>query len=325
MPNISVSVIIPVFNGELLIRRCLESVFNQNRSLTLDVIVIDDGSTDNSVDLVIGLNYPIRLFRQTNMGPATARNKGIEEAKGKYIAFLDADDYWLPDFLQMTVCFLEKNQSAVAVNVAQLIKAKGKPEEVSPQIISSESKNYTRALLLPNFFDFWATHNHVCTGSVLLRSEVVRLSGGLRPELRITEDLEFWLYIATFGQWGFIPKVLFVGDGGIVTKKIGWIKKNKKRWASAPCIPTWEKRIVERIPKPLPYGYLYARGRIASILAYSMILSGRYQLARKTVLEYRKHFPENKLTSLLKSASFCTPCWYFICLLLRLRELFRIV
>lgn len=316
----SVSVIIPVFNGSLLINRCLDSIFRQTGGFTLEVIVINDGSTDDSPDLVLNYSHPVKLLQQTNLGPASARNKGIEDATGRYLAFLDADDYWEPCFLEETVRFLEEHSDAVAVSVGQLHKIPGKADTVVPEILRTNPQRLTNAILLPAFYEFWAVHNHVCTGSVLMRTNIIKQTGGQRLELRITEDLEFWAYLATFGCWGFIPKVLFVSDGGKVTRQTGWINKNIKRWATAPAVEEWEKRIVKRIGDPLPDGYLRARGRIAGNLAYSMILSSRDDLARQTIIRYRQSLQNNNLTLLLKMAASSGPLWKITCILIRFRE-----
>lgn len=315
-----ISAIIPVYNGSLLINRCLNSVFSQNGNHELEVIVIDDGSTDNSIEIVI--NYPkhIRLIKQENQGPAAARNRGIEVATGKYMAFLDADDYWEPGFLETTVRFMEDNPEVVAVSVGQLHKIPGKPDTFAPAILKANHKENNKSILLPNFIEFWAKHNHVCTGSVLMCTDIVKQTGGQRPDLKITEDLEFWAYLATFGKWGFIPKVLFVSDGGAVTQQTGWMEKNIKRWASAPTVEDWESRIIKRISHPLPVGYLSARGHIAGNLAYSMILSSRDKLARQTIRNYRQYLRKSKLNFLLKATSVAFPLWKVTCDFLRERE-----
>jgi glycosyltransferase involved in cell wall biosynthesis len=298
----------------------LESVFTQSGNFCLEVIVVDDGSSDFSLKIAKEYNHKIDLYSQTNQGPATARNRGIEAATGKYLAFLDADDYWLPDFLNETVTFLENNLEAVAVSVGQLHKIPGKPDTVAPAILKNNPDKYSKSVLLENFFEFWAEHNHVCTGSVLMRTETVKLTGGQRPELRITEDLEFWAYLATYGKWGFIPEVLFVSDGGIVTKKQGWVEKNTIRWNSAPSVEEWEKRITDRMNGLLSEGFKRARGRIAGNLAYSMILSSRFALARDTVRQYSKDLRKNKMNLLLIMASKNSLIWKAVCKLLRKRE-----
>lgn len=96
-----ISVVIPLYNGEAYIDRSIRSILAQT-TLPAEILVIDDGSTDGGAALVLEKNYPlVRLIRQKNGGVSAARNKGIDEAQGEYIAFLDADDEWLPMHLQI--------------------------------------------------------------------------------------------------------------------------------------------------------------------------------------------------------------------------------
>lgn len=323
MSLIKVSIIIPLYNGALLVTRCLDSVFNQKGGFDLEVIVIDDGSIDNSIEIVKQYPKPITLLQQSNSGPAAARNKGIKSATGKYLAFLDADDYWMPEFLQKTAAFLETHTKAIAVSVGQIHKIPRKPHTVAPKILEFEPKKFTDAILLDDFYSFWAEHNHVCTGSVLLRSDVAKQTGGQRTELRITEDLEFWAYLATFGKWGFIPKVLFVSDGGEVTRQQGWMEKNRKRWASAPNVEEWEKRIILRIPIESIDSFNKVKGKIARNLVYSMILSGRKKMARGTVQKYKAFFPLDKLSKVMKMTSTINLLWIIFGSIVNYREKHR--
>lgn len=231
------TVIIPVYNAALLIDRCLDSIFSQRGEYQIEVICVDDGSTDDSVERIRRRQETsIRLITQQNSGPASARNKGILAAEGRCIAFLDADDYWMPDFVEQTLGFLHAHRECIAVSVGQRhITMSG--ESVKPDGI----ENFDGSMVLSNFFEFWAKYNHICTGSIVIRTEVARRAGGQREDLRICEDLEYWALLATYGTMGFIPEVLFVSDGLKVTQKIGWVEKNKKRWASAPTVESWEK------------------------------------------------------------------------------------
>lgn len=318
MNRIDVSVIIPVYNASALLPRCLDSVFAQQKRIDIEVILIDDGSTDNSVALIKSRpENGIVLLSQTNAGPASARNKGIEAARGSYLAFLDADDYWLPGFLDRTVAFLDNNPEAIAVSVGQRHRTIS-GSHVLPQFL--EQTTEPEAVLLDDFFAFWSEHNHVCTGSVLMRTDVVRQTHGQRTELRICEDLEFWAFLATWGKWGFIPEILFVSDGGEVTRQIGWLEKNKKRWASAPTLEQWERRIVTRLPDTLSESYRKSCGRIARNLCYSILLSGRKDLARQQCLTHGAFFPAGRLTSLLRIAARNRLCWNLITTLLIQRE-----
>jgi glycosyltransferase involved in cell wall biosynthesis len=318
-----ISIITPIYNGALLIERCLDSVFTQYGNFNLDVIVIDDGSTDNSLEIVQQYPKPITILQQHNQGPAAARNVGIGAATGKYLAFLDADDYWEPGFLEQTVAFLETHKEAVAVSVGQVHKILGKSERVMPQLLSTANTISEEGMVLKDFYAFWASHNHVCTGSVLMRTDIVKQTGGQRPELRITEDFEFWTYLATFGKWGFIPKVLFVSDGGAVTKAQGWWTKNKKRWASAPTVAQWERRIVQRLPDTLQATFNAAKGRIAKNLAYAMIMSNRNVEALKIVRDYGKFFPKDKVSNILINSSKSSLLWIPVINLLYYREYLR--
>ena len=93
MNNPLVSCIVPVFNGERYIQQALESI-HQQTYLHLEIIVVDDGSTDNTKEVVKNLDFSVQYIGQANKGPAGARNHGISLAKGDFVAFLDSDDLW---------------------------------------------------------------------------------------------------------------------------------------------------------------------------------------------------------------------------------------
>ena len=97
--NPSVTVVIPCFNAAPFLRATLESALNQSHA-PLEILVIDDGSTDQSAAIATSYGPPVRVISQANQGESVARNRGIEEAKGSWIAFLDADDLWLPEKLE---------------------------------------------------------------------------------------------------------------------------------------------------------------------------------------------------------------------------------
>jgi glycosyltransferase involved in cell wall biosynthesis len=97
-----VAVIIPAFNSEATIKRAVDSALNQDYP-NMEIIVIDDGSTDNTQSIVQSYPEPVKCLHQENSGPDTARNLGINSTHAEYIAFLDADDEWLPARLSKTV------------------------------------------------------------------------------------------------------------------------------------------------------------------------------------------------------------------------------
>jgi len=323
MNNIDISVVIPVYNAEQLINRCLDSIFAQLGERNIEVILVDDGSSDGSVEQINKRREQnkIRLFRQKNSGPAKARNKGIKEAKGKYIAFIDADDYWLPGFIENTSHFLDEHPECIAVSVAQRhITIEGDNE--SPKNWQTLAPN--NGSVIEDFYSFWGNYNHICTGSILIRTDIVKNTGGLREDLRICEDLEFWALIATYGKIGYIPKLLFVSDGLRVTEKVGWVKKHLPRWTAAMSIEDWQMRIIQHCGTVLEdSGFIKARGRIARNLAYSILLSKRYQLAKDQIIKFGSFFPEDKMTKLLRFAVKNSINWLIISRILVYREYHR--
>lgn len=310
------SIIIPVYNAAPLLNRCLDSIFNQTTQYTYEVILVDDGSTDNSIEIIKSRNEKnITLYQQKNSGPSVARNKGIELAKGKFIAFLDADDYWLDGFIEKTLSFIESNCDLVAVSVAQRHTVYGKaPKETTFQNNITES-----TYILNSFFDFWVSNQHVCTGSLVIQSSVAKETKGMREDLRITEDLEYWFLISTYGKWGIIPEILFVSDGGDVTRKEGWLKKMQIRWNNAPSVEEWQKRLVGRIDIESK-SYKKAIGIIARNLCYCQLLSGRKKLSRNEALKYGRYFLKDKIGRLMNIAKYSSFTWNLLVKFLQYRE-----
>lgn len=101
-----ISVIIPVYNGERYLAEAITSVLRQSL-LPTEIIVVDDGSTDGSAAVAAGFGGRVRVNTQPNAGPAAARNLGVQMAHGDLLAFLDADDLWLPDKLTRQLAYLQ--------------------------------------------------------------------------------------------------------------------------------------------------------------------------------------------------------------------------
>lgn len=110
-----ISVVIPVFNGERFLGEAIRSVLSQTLP-PYEVLVIDDGSTDGSASLAESFGPPVRVIRQDNRGEAAARNRGIECAKGDWVAFLDCDDVWKPEKLALQSTFLGQGIDCVHTN-----------------------------------------------------------------------------------------------------------------------------------------------------------------------------------------------------------------
>lgn len=121
---IDISVVIPVYNAGDFIHTCLDSIIAQEGNYKYEIILVDDGSTDNSVDVIqqyekseelVMSGGRIVLMQQQNAGPSKARNRAIEAARGRYLAFIDADDYWKPEFLKERWTFLISMRSVLVL------------------------------------------------------------------------------------------------------------------------------------------------------------------------------------------------------------------
>jgi glycosyltransferase involved in cell wall biosynthesis len=185
----SVSVVIPAFNAAAYLAEALDSVFAQTFR-AFEVIVINDGSPDT--ELLERLLEPylerIIYIKQENRGPSAARNAGIRRAQGEYIAFLDSDDFWMPQYLSEQIkCFA----NSPALNMIY-----------SDAILFGESplsgKSYFEAFPPgdpPNFQNF-LTHGSILTHCVVVRKCVLFEVGLFDEEFRLLEDIDLWLRIA---------------------------------------------------------------------------------------------------------------------------------
>jgi glycosyltransferase involved in cell wall biosynthesis len=193
--NITVSVVIPCYNSAETIESCLKSVLSQTYQ-DLEILVIDDGSTDHSADIVSGfmvkLERPerLRLIKQVNAGPSSARNTGVRMALGKWVAFLDSDDCWDVRKLaiQMEYASLNSDLALLGVECA-------KPSGAGSSSFSSVSFDQ---LLFKNYFK---------TSGVLMRRSVA-LEIPFDEKMKYSEDYRVWLLTSFKYKVGIINKNL---------------------------------------------------------------------------------------------------------------------
>jgi glycosyltransferase involved in cell wall biosynthesis len=187
-----VSVIIPVYNSARTIRRAVDSVLTQTRRPE-EIVVVDDGSTDNVAAALAPYGKEVRLLRKVNGGAASARNLGIDNSRGEYVAFLDSDDYWEPTKLE---CQLEVIRRHRDIGLCASRYYQQVPEEVRVATADEAGHLLDRVLAVSDREAF-AVGMRIWTSTVLIRRQVL---GHQRfdPKLRTAEDRDLWIRLALF-------------------------------------------------------------------------------------------------------------------------------
>ncbi|NEP13054.1 MAG: glycosyltransferase [Symploca sp. SIO2C1] len=192
----TISVIIPAYNAEATIKETIDSVLNQTFT-DFELIVVNDGSQDSTLEIVSSISDPrIRVFSYPNAGVSAARNRGLSEARGEYVSFIDADDLWTPDKLEAQLAVLQANlQAGVAYSWTDWIDESG-------QFLRSGSHmklsgNVHSQLLLRDF---------VGSGSnPLIRSQSLTEVGGFNESLKPAADWDMWLRLAEKYEFVNVP------------------------------------------------------------------------------------------------------------------------
>ncbi len=207
---IQFSVIIPLYNKANYIRETLNSVLEQTYK-HFQVIIVDDGSTDNSFEIVSEIHDKrISIYRKQNEGVSIARNYGIHKANNKYIAFLDADDIWLPDYLETINGLISKYPQVGIYSTAYKIIYPHKEEDL---LYYNEKKktnkefiieDYYKSLMNNEMFPLW-------TGAICVKKELFNKVGFFPEKIKRGEDLDMWLRLCLVSAIAIynVSKVLY--------------------------------------------------------------------------------------------------------------------
>ena len=233
----SISVVIPLYNKAPYICRAVSSVLRQSFQ-DFECIVVDDGSTDGGGDVVEKMGDPrIRLVRQANGGVSRARNKGINVARNRLIAFLDADDEWLPAFLEDSLEMHREHPQIAASFTNYRREPEGKPVFPGTQPGSR---------VLADYFAFCLCHHGcgMCSSTVIARRDILLRIGGFPVGRPMGEDLDTWFRLACAGPIAYTtnPLAIYHHTGGVTTT----MEINSDVW------PTYcSYAQSNRVPKPL--------------------------------------------------------------------------
>ena len=203
-----VSAIIPAYNADQFIAQAIQSVLDQTYR-SYEIIVVDDGSTDKTKAILREFNGQIRCINQENRGPSAARNAGINIAQGKYICFLDADDLWTPDKLEVQIDFLERHPNiALVFSDHQDFKA---GDVVSRSFLDDKMEMFGETLVtevpIQSAFLKLIQENFISTPTVMLRKTCFDEIGLFDENLWSVEDRDLWLRMAANFKLACLPKI----------------------------------------------------------------------------------------------------------------------
>ncbi len=218
-----VSIIIPAFNAEVVIKGAIESVLAQRYNL-LEVIVVDDGSTDDTAAIARAFGPPVSCYSQKNGGAAAARNLGLSLARGEFIGFLDSDDVYVPGRLTLQLKKLQSNPEIAAV-IGRLARE---------QLTSNPGEPLAFKPLPPD------EHINLSFGVCLFRRSAFDRVGMLEESLRHTEDWD-WFMRAREMQ---LPMLLH--DDIILRVRLHWNNLTRDQEAGRHFLPIMLKRSIDR-------------------------------------------------------------------------------
>lgn len=200
-----VSAVIPVYNGSKYLREAIDGVLRQTYK-PLELVIVDDGSTDDSPQIIASYQGRARVLRQANQGVARARNAGIRAARGEWIAFLDQDDWWLPEKVAKQVELAGANGQVglVHTDVEHY-------DDVSGRYVARFNPNRSD-LLVGRCYDRLLLGNAVFNCTVLVRKSVLDEVGGFNEGMpgNTVQDFDLWLRVAKRSTFAYVPDKLAV-------------------------------------------------------------------------------------------------------------------
>ncbi|MBM4262087.1 MAG: glycosyltransferase [Deltaproteobacteria bacterium] len=198
-----VSVIIPTYNRWPWVGEAIDSVLRQTFA-DFELIVVDDGSTDETESRLAHYGTRVQVISQVKGGVSSARNRGVRASRGKYLAFLDSDDIWLPRKLEQQIAFMESHREYNICQTEEIWMRDG--VRVNPRNIHRKPSG-----------DIFRASLDLCLVSpsaAMLTRELFDRVGGFDENLPVCEDYDLWLRIAVDQEVGLLPEPLIVKRGG---------------------------------------------------------------------------------------------------------------
>jgi len=277
----SISVVVPSYNAERTILQTVESVQKQTLS-NIEIIIINDGSTDRTLELLQSItDQRLKIVSCKNGGLPVARNRGISHAKGEFISFIDADDLWRPDKLELQLAALQQHPDAGVAYSWTSYFIDGQEESIFP---------YHPVFFEGNVYDKLLVNNIVGNGSnILVRRKAIESVGEFEPTLKSCEDWDFYIRLAAKWHFVVVPKhqILYRQSPKAMTSKVEVMEKEALR-------------VVERAYQAAPPEFQFLKNESLAwvyeyctqqYLKHSTDMSGVYQASQKLWQAIRLHPP----------------------------------
>lgn len=220
--ELRVSAVVPAYNAEKYIARSIDSILNQTRRPD-EIIIVDDGSTDGTAEIIKNYGDKVRYIHQENAGASVARNTGVNASKGEWIAFLDCDDEWLEDHILQQVELIERNPEVVwaGANFYNCFCQDGHRRDIHDK--GAGSKLLAGKEVYDDYFQAYIKGAPGWTGTLIIKRDALIEAGLFTPSLPMGNDADMWFRIAyKWPSMGYNPKPQAVYHSHIeesITKK----------------------------------------------------------------------------------------------------------
>jgi glycosyltransferase involved in cell wall biosynthesis len=300
MSKATVSVVIPVYNNASYIAAAVQSVLSQTRPAD-EIIVVDDGSTDGTAKALKQFQSSIRYVHQQNRGEPAARNRGLRESASEFVAFLDGDDLWCENKLELQMKYLKEHPNCA------LVYSDMSTFDENGVIDASVTKRFRMSMPCGRIFPALFERSLFGSGTVVFRKCCVDTVGYFDEDLLVGSDYEMWLRITRHFDVGAVdhPLLMYRHHATMSTRGIGLRMRNG--------IP-WEVAVISKILQLYPevideLGKSAVKRRMAKPyagVAYARVRQNDPKNARPLLRKAMAHWPTNSWYWILYGATFLT-------------------
>jgi len=280
---VDVSVVVPTYNYGSYLPRAIDSVLSQE-GVALEIIVVDDGSTDNTQEVLASYEGRIRALKQKNQGGPTARNLGLKEAQGEFVLFLDADDCLEQNALLSRLNYLRQHPECGWVYGPQVYRSELGGDDTVEWDYSRFAYRHARQ---GNILAYLLLGELIQTSTVLAKCKLIRKIGGFRTDLPVLQDYELWLRLAAIARVGYIEESNVV----VMTHPASLSQSSKDNYRTLlMLLEDAEVRYPQDVRR-LGYAWRKRMARILLERSAHLLVEGARDLARKYLIRAARNNP----------------------------------